>query len=94
MTFAYGPCMPFDLRLRSRQFLEVSGHLPPSGNLQVAGQQIWLGPAMTGRTIRLWAGLGQVHVLLDGHRIKTLPSRLDARDLARLFVRASSRSGP
>ena len=39
---------------------------------------------MTGRTVRLWAGLKQVHVLLDGHRIKTLPSRLDARDLARL----------
>ena len=28
---------------------------------------------MTGRTVRLWAGLKQVHVLLDGHRIKTLP---------------------
>ena len=24
---------------------------------------------MTGRTVRLWAGLKQVHVLLDGHRI-------------------------
>ena len=39
---------------------------------------------MTGRTVRLWAGLDRVHVLLDGYRIKTLPSRLDARDLARL----------
>ena len=36
---------------------------------------------MTGRTVRLWAGLDRVHVLLDGYRIKTLPSRLDARDL-------------
>jgi hypothetical protein len=50
----------------------------------VAGQQIWLGPAMTGRVIRLWADTRQVHVLAAGHRIKTLPSRLDARDLARL----------
>jgi hypothetical protein len=58
--------------------------VPPSGNLWVAGQQIWLGPAMTGRTVRIRAGLSQVHVLLGGHRIKTLPSRLDARDLARL----------
>ena len=32
--------------------------------------------------------LGQVHVLLDGHRIKTLPSRLDVRDLARLAAGA------
>jgi hypothetical protein len=39
---------------------------------------------MTGRTIRLWAGPDGVHVLLDGHRIKTLPSQLDTRDLAGL----------
>ena len=68
--------------------------VPPSGNLWVAGQQIWLGPAMTGRTVRLWAGLGQVHVLLDGHRIKTLPSRLDARDLARLAAAGAQPAGP
>jgi transposase InsO family protein len=64
--------------------VELERVVPPSGNLWLAGQQIWLGPALTGRTIRLWAGLDRVHVLLDGYRIKTLPSRLDARDLARL----------
>jgi hypothetical protein len=64
--------------------VELDREVPPSGNLWIAGQQIWLGPALTGRTVRIWAGLSQVHVLLDGHRIKTLPSRLDARDLARL----------
>ena len=68
--------------------------VPPSGNLQVAGQQVWLGPAMTGRTVRLWAGLSQVHVLLDGHRIKTLPSRLDARDLGRLIAAGARPDGP
>ncbi len=62
--------------------VELDREVPPSGNLWIAGQQIWPGPAMTGRTVRIWAGLSQVHVLLDGHRIKTLPSRLDARDLA------------
>jgi hypothetical protein len=65
-----------------------------SGNLWIAGQQVWLGPAMTGRTVRLWAGLSQVHVLLDGHRIKTLPSRLDARDLARLTASGAQPAGP
>ena len=40
-----------------------------------------------------WAGLTQVHVLLDGHRIKTLPSRLDARDLARLTAAGHSPPG-
>ena len=58
--------------------------VPPSGNLWVAGQQIWLGPAMTGRLIRIWADTHRVHVLADGHRVKTVPSRLDAKDLARL----------
>ncbi len=61
---------------RQGQAVELDRLVPPSGNLWVAGQQIWLGPAMTGRTVRLWAGLTQVHVLLDGHRIKTLPPRL------------------
>ena len=68
--------------------------VPPSGNLWVAGQQIWLGPAMTGRTVRLWAGLDRVHVLLDGYRVKTLPSRLDARDLARLAAAGARAAGP
>jgi hypothetical protein len=76
------------------QAVELDRVVPPSGNLWIAGQQVWLGPAMTGRTVRLWAGLSQVHVLLDGHRIKTLPSRLDARDLARLTAAGAQAAGP
>ena len=74
--------------------MELDRLVPSSGNLWIAGQQVWLGPAMTGRTVRLWAGLKQVHVLLDGHRIKTLPSRLDARDLARLAAAGAQPAGP
>jgi hypothetical protein len=48
---------------------------------------------MTGRTIRLWAGLDRVHVLLDGYRVKTPPSRLDARDLARLAAAGAQSAG-
>jgi hypothetical protein len=51
--------------------VELDRVVPPSGNLWLAGQQIWLGPAMTGRAVRLWAGLDRVHVLLDGYRVKT-----------------------
>ena len=51
-------------------------------------------PALAGRTIGRWAGLDRVHVLLDGYRVKTLPSRLDARDLARLVVAGASPAGP
>jgi hypothetical protein len=74
--------------------VELDRLVPSSGNLWIAGQQVWLGPAMTGRTVRLWAGLKQVHVLLDGHRIETLPSRLDARDLARLAAAGAQPAGP
>jgi hypothetical protein len=74
--------------------VELDRVVPPSGNLQLAEQQIWLGPAMTGRTVRLWAGLDRVHVLLDGYRVKTLPSRLDTRDLARLAAAGARPAGP
>jgi transposase InsO family protein len=74
--------------------VELDRVVPPSGNMWVAGQQIWLGPAMTGRTVRIWAGPDQVHVLLDGHRIKTLPSRLDRIDLARLAAAGATPAGP
>jgi transposase InsO family protein len=74
--------------------VELDRVVPPSGNLWIAGQQVWLGPAMTGRTVRLWAGLDRVHVLLDGYRVKTLPSRLDARDLSRLAAAGASPAGP
>jgi transposase InsO family protein len=74
--------------------VELDRVVPPSGNVWLGGQQIWLGPAMTGRIIRLWAGLDRVHVLLDGHRIKTLPSRLDHRDLARLAAAGATPAGP
>ena len=74
--------------------VELDRVVPPSGNLWVAGQQIWLGPALAGRTVRLWAGLDRVHVLLDGYRVKTLPSRLDARDLGRLAASGARPARP
>ena len=49
---------------------------------------------MTGRTVRIWAGTRQVHVLAGGYRIKTLPSRLDATDLARLAASGAIPAGP
>jgi hypothetical protein len=66
---------------------------PPSGNLWVARQQIWLGPAMARRLIRIWADTQRVCVLAGGHRIKTLPSRLDAADLARLRANGAVPAG-
>jgi Integrase core domain len=91
---AAGPPRDVDGHGPARRAVELDRVVPSSGNLQLAGQQIWLGPAMSGRTIRLWAGLDRVHELLNGYRVKTPPSRLDARDLARLAAAGASPAGP
>lgn len=94
---AAGPSLtvpPADRQSADGQAVELDRVVPPSGNLWLAGQQSLLGPAMTGRTIGLWAGLDRVHVLLDGYRVKTLPSRRDARDLARLVAAGARPAGP
>ena len=92
MPDRHRPAPPSDDRqLAVGQAVELERVVPPSGNLWVSGQQIWLGPAMTDRTIRLWAGLDRV---LDGCRIKTVPARLDHRNLARLAAAGAAPAGP
>jgi hypothetical protein len=56
------------MRTLKRQDSSSAACRAPSGS--AAGQQIWLGPAMTGRIVPLWAGLDRVHVLLDGFRVR------------------------
>ena len=68
--------------------------MPPSGNLWIGGQQLWLGPALAGRTITIWAGEITLHVMLDGTRLKTLPSRLGVTELARLAADGARPAGP
>jgi transposase InsO family protein len=74
--------------------VEVDRVVPASGNLQIGGQQVWLGPALSGRAVTLWADETSVHVLLDGTRIKTLPSRLGVTELARLAAGGARPAGP
>ena len=74
--------------------VEVDRVVPASGNLWIGGQQVWLGPALSGRQITLWADAISLHVLLDGARIKTLPSRLGAAELARLAANGARPAGP
>ncbi len=64
--------------------VEVDRVVPASGNLWIGGQQVWLGPALSGRQITLWVDVISLHVLLDGTRIKTLPSRVGVAELSRL----------
>jgi hypothetical protein len=74
--------------------VEADRIVPPSGNLWIGGQQIWLGPALAGRKITIWADQARLHVLLDGTRIKTLPSRLGITELARLAASGARPAGP
>jgi hypothetical protein len=65
--------------------VEVDRVVPASGNLMVAQQQVWLGPARAGLPVVIWVDTERLHVLgVGGGRIKTTASRLSQRDLARL----------
>ena len=68
--------------------------MPTSGNLWIGGQQIWLGPALAGREVAIWVDDTTLHVLLDGTRLKTLPSRLGVIELARLAAAGAQPAGP
>ena len=74
--------------------VEVDRVVPASGNVWIGGQQVWLGPALSGRQITLWIDAVSLHVLLDGTRIKTLPSRLGATELSRLAANGARPAGP
>ena len=74
--------------------VEADREVPPSGNLQVGGQQVWLGPALADRKVTIWVDETSLHVLLDGARIKTLPSRLGVAELARLAAAGARPAGP
>ena len=74
--------------------VEADRVVPPSGNLQLGGQQVWLGPALADRKVTIWVDETSLHVLLDGARIKTLPSRLGVAELARLAADGARPAGP
>lgn len=78
---------------RSPIAVEADRLVPPSGNLWIGGQQIWLGPALAGREVTIWVDETILHVLLDGTRLKTLPSRLGVIELARLAADGARPAG-
>jgi hypothetical protein len=65
-----------------------------SGNLCVCGQQFWLGPDRAGATVTFWADSTVVHLLVNGVRLKTVPSRLTAARLQRLLTEDGRPAGP
>lgn len=74
--------------------VEVSRTIPASGNLGICGLQFWLGPVHAGREITAWAGTTVVHLLLDGVRRKTVPSRLSLTHLHQLLADDGRPAGP
>jgi transposase InsO family protein len=74
--------------------VEADRVVPPSGNLWIGGQQVWLGPAFADKKVTIWVDETSLHVLLDGARIKTLPSRLGVAELARLASGGARPAGP
>jgi transposase InsO family protein len=74
--------------------VEADRVVPPSGNLWIGGQQVWLGPALADRKVTIWVDETSLHVLAGSARIKTLPSRLGVAELARLAAGGARPAGP
>jgi hypothetical protein len=74
--------------------VEVKREVPGCGNMFVGGQQVWLGPALAGRVVTIWVDQSRLHVILDGVRLKTLPSRMGPPQLARLLRAGATPAGP
>jgi transposase InsO family protein len=74
--------------------IEVDRVVPASGNMAVGLQQFWLGPARAGQLVTFWIDTATVHLSTGGWRIKTVPSRLSAVDLARLRRSGARPAGP
>ncbi|MGN6172736.1 MAG: IS481 family transposase [Streptosporangiaceae bacterium] len=74
--------------------VEFERVVPPSGNMQVAGRQFWLGPHRAGLTITFWADTEVIHLMTAGARIKSVRSHLAYSDLARLAADGARPAGP
>jgi len=75
--------------------VEWEVRIPPCGHFTIAGcQQLWVGPAYSGRTVSVWADDRSIHVILDGHHLKTVSSRLHDEHLRHLLLRGARPAGP
>jgi hypothetical protein len=72
--------------------VEFDQVVPPSGNMSVAGRQLWLGPARAGLTVRFWAGV--IHLSIGGARVKSVGSHLTVADLRKLVAAGARDAGP
>jgi hypothetical protein len=74
--------------------VQIDRVVPASGNVGVCGHQFWLGPGMGGLAVALWISTSVVHVLREGVRLKTVPSRFSADQLHQLLQDGGVLAGP
>jgi hypothetical protein len=76
--------------------VEFEVRVPPSGEVNLASnrQRISVKQGLAGRTLTVWADLRSIHLLLDGHLVRTLGSQLLPEDLAHLVMRGVRPAGP
>jgi hypothetical protein len=74
--------------------VEFERVVPPSGNMEAAGRQFWLGPRRAGQVITFWAGTDVIHLTAGGLRVKSVRSHLSTADLARLIATGARPAGP
>ncbi len=74
--------------------IEIDRVVPASGNMTIGPQQFWLRPSRAGQTVTVWIDTTSCHLSIGGWRVKTVPSRLSAVDLARLRRNGARPAGP
>lgn len=74
--------------------VELERTVPASGNLEILGQQYWLGPARAGQVVHFWIDWDMVHLTIGGVRVKTIRSHYTVKDLARLAADGARPAGP
>ena len=91
---ATGPSSPPQSPVREPgAAVELDKPVPASGNMQLCGQQFWLGPRRVGQVVRFWVDCDMVHLSIGGTRVKTVRSRLSVTDLAQLAVEGAIPAG-
>lgn len=76
--------------------VEFEARVPASGTLTIVSgrQSVSVTQGLAGRTLTIWADLHSIHLLLDGHVLRTVASRLLPGDLAYLAMRGARQAGP
>ena len=91
-----GTVAPPPLPVPRSAAVEFEVRVSPGGTVViVAGRQsVSFKQGMAGRTLTVWADLHSIHLLLDGHLLRTVASRLLPQDLAYLAMRGARPAGP